>query len=54
MKPSRVVAAFVLLLAGLVFSIAYGEGAPKQPTEPGLAINCPPPNPKVGGDVSDC
>jgi hypothetical protein len=55
-KPLHIVA-FVALLFGLVFSIAYGEGAPKQGTEPGLvmAINCPPPHPSVTGEqVSDC
>jgi hypothetical protein len=55
-KTSHVVA-LALLLAGVVFSIAYGEGAPKQGTEPGLvtAINCPPPHPSVvATQVSDC
>ena len=58
MKAIRFVPSLMLVLGIVVGSgVAYGDPAPGRPTQPGavVAINCPPPNPKVvNADVSDC
>jgi len=56
-KAITLVPSLMLILGVVVGSVAYGEGAPQRPTEPGMAIsiNCPPPNPQViHSTVSDC
>ena len=57
MRASRLVPSLMLMLGVVVGSVAYREGAPQRPVEPGMAIsiNCPPPNPQViHSTVSDC
>jgi len=56
-RASRLVPSLMLMLGVVVGSVAYREGAPQRPVEPGMAIsiNCPPPNPQViHSTVSDC